>query len=166
LTLFSHDVVYSQNSFDLENNLGVELFRAGKISEAKTHFEKSINLQQNWWFPYNNLGAVYQQEGDLAKARALYEKSIEKGNYFLAHENLAFIVLKEEEPEEAIKIINQSLAVLPYNFRLWTALTLAYYKGEQFEKAEELARKLYASSPNNQTRGLLEAILNRKKIEF
>jgi len=166
LTLFSHDVIYSQNSFDLENNLGVELFRVGKIKEAKTHFEKSISLQADWWFPYNNLGAVYQQEGDLKKARELYEESIGKGNYFLAHENLAFIVLKEEEPEAAIKIINQSLAVLPYNLRLWTALTLAYYKNEQFEKAEELARKLYASSPNNQTRGLLEAILNRREINF
>lgn len=166
LTLFSHDVVYSQNSFDLENNLGVELFRVGKIDEAKTHFEKSINLQPGWWFPYNNLGAVYQQEGDLTKARALYEKSIEKGNYFLAHENLAFIVLKEEEPEEAIKIINQSLAVLPYNLRLWTALTLAYYQDKQFGKAEELARKLYSSSPSPQIRGLLEAIINRKEIEF
>jgi tetratricopeptide (TPR) repeat protein len=166
LTLFSHDVVYSQNSFDLENNLGVELFRAGKISEAKTHFEKSISLQPGWWFPYNNLGAAYEREGDLKKARELYEKSIEKGNYFLAHENLAFIVLREEKPEEAIRIINQSLAVLPYNLRLWTALTLAYYKDEQFEKAEELARKLYASSPNSQTGGLLEAILNRKEINF
>jgi len=166
LTLFSHDVVYSQNSFDLENNLGVELFRTGKIQEAKTHFEKSISLQVDWWFPYNNLGAVYQQEGDLKKARELYEESIEKGNYFLAHENLAFVVLETEEPKKAIEIIQKSLSSLPYNLRLWTALTLAYYQDKQFEKAEELARKLYSSSPNNQTRGLLEAILNRKEIEF
>jgi hypothetical protein len=166
LTLFSHDRVYSQNSFDLENNLGVELFRVGKIKEAKTHFEKSISLQPDWWFPYNNLGAVYQQEGDLKKARELYEESIEKGNYFLAHENLAFVVLKTEEPKKAIEIIQKSLNSLPYNLRLWTALTLGYYQDEQFEKAEELARKLYSSSPNNQTRGLLEAILNRKEINF
>jgi len=166
LTLFSHDVIYSQNSFDLENNLGVELFRVGKINEAKTHFEKSINLQPDWWFPYNNLGAVYQREGDLGKARELYEKSIGKGNYFLAHENLAFVVLKTEEPKKAIEIIQKSLNSLPYNLRLWTALTLAYYQDEQFKKAEELARKLYSSSPNNQNRGLLEAILNRKEINF
>jgi len=166
LTLFSHDIQYTPDSFDLNNNLGVELFRAGNLEKAKPYFERSIELEPKWWTPYNNLGAVYQQERDLKKARELYEKSIEKGNYFLAYENLAFIVLKEEEPEEAIKIINQSLTVLPYNLRLWTALTLAYYQDEQFEKAEELARKLYSSSPTPQTRSLLEAIINRKKIEF
>jgi len=166
LTLFSHDVQYAPDSFDLNNNLGVELFRAGNQEEAKPYFERSIELEPKWWTPYNNLGVIYEREGDLKKARELYEKAIENGNYFLAHENLAFIVLKEEESEEAMKIINQSLAVLPYNLRLWTALTLVYYKDGQFEKAEELARKLYSSSPSNQTRGLLEAILNRKKIEF
>jgi len=166
LTLFSHDIQFTPDSFDLNNNLGVELFRAGKIKEAKPYFERSIELEPKWWTPYNNLGVFYEREGDLGKAREFYEQAVENGNYYLAHENLAFIVLKEEEPEEAIKIINQSLTVLPYNLRLWTALTLVYYKGEQFEKAEELARKLYASSPNNQTRGLLEAILNRKEIEF
>ncbi len=166
LILFSHDVVYSQNSFDLENNLGVELFRVGKINEAKIHFEKSIRLQSNWWFPYNNLGAVYEQEGDLKKARELYEQSIEKGNYYLAHENLAWIVLREEEPKKAIKIIGKSLALRPYNLRLLTALTLAYYRDGQFDKAEEVARRLHSLSPSNQTRGLLEAILKRQPIEF
>ncbi len=166
LTLFSHDIQYAPDSFDLNNNLGVELFRVGNLEEAKPYFERSIELEPKWWTPYNNLGVIYEREGDLEKAKELYEKAIENGNYFLAHENLAFIILREEKPEEAIRIINQSLAVLPYNLRLWTALTLAYYKDEQFEKAEELARKLYASSPNNQTRGLLEAILNRQPIEF
>jgi len=166
LTLFSHDIQFTPDSFDLNNNLGVELFRVGRLEEAKPYFERSIELEPKWWTPYNNLGVIYEREGDLSKARELYEKAIENGNYFLAHENLAFIVLREEKPEEAIKIINQSLAVLPYNLRLWTALTLVYYKDEQFEKAEEMARRLYSSSPNNQTRGLLEAILNRQLIEF
>ncbi len=135
LTLFSHDIQYAPDSFDLNNNLGVELFRAGKLNEAKPYFERSIELEPKWWTPYNNLGAIYEREGDLEKAREFYEKAIENGNYYLAHENLAMIVLREEEPEEAIRIIEESLSVLPYNLRLWTVLTLVYYKDEQFEKA-------------------------------
>lgn len=166
LTLFSHDIQLAPDSFDLNNNLGVELFRADQIKEAKPYFERSIELEPKWWTPYNNLGVIYEREGNLEKAREFYEKAIENGNYYLAHENLAFIVLREEEPEEAIRIINQSLVVLPYNLRLWTALTLVYYQDEQFDEAEKLAGRLYSLSPNSQTRSLLEAIVNRKEIEF
>jgi hypothetical protein len=41
LTLYSRDILYSRNSFDLENNLGVELFRKGDIDNARMHFKKS-----------------------------------------------------------------------------------------------------------------------------
>jgi len=166
LTLFNHDIAYSKNSFDLENNLGAELFRVGRIEEAKNHFEKSISLMPEWWFPYNNLGAVYEREGDLKKARELYEKSIEKGNYYLAHENLSFIVLKEEKPKEAIGIIKKSLAARPYNAKILTALAVAYYKDGQYLEAEKVARRLFSLNPSPQSLNLLEAIIQRKPIEF
>jgi len=166
LVLFSHDIAYSKNSFDLENNLGVELFRVGRVEEAKNHFEKSISLMPEWWFPYNNLGAAYEREDDLKKARELYEKSIEKGNYYLAHENLAFVVLKEEEPKKAIEVIKESSTVLPYNLKILTALAIAYYKDGQYLEAEKVARRLFSLSPSPQSLNLLEAITNRKPIEF
>jgi hypothetical protein len=115
LTLFSHDIGYSHDAFDLENNLGVELFRVGKIEEAKTHFEKSIELQPKWWFPYNNLGAVYQRKGDLRKAEELYRKAIENGDYYLAYENLAGILLKQERWDEAAVFLEEAVRKFPEN---------------------------------------------------
>jgi len=40
LSLFSHDVK-KDSSFDLQNNMGVELFRAGKFDQAKKYFENN-----------------------------------------------------------------------------------------------------------------------------
>jgi hypothetical protein len=123
LRLFGADIGYAQNSFDLENNYGVELMRVGRVEEAKIHFERSMELAPKWWTPPNNLGVVYQRMGDNEKAKELYRRSIENGEYFLAYENLAAILVREEDPEAAT-VVEEGLRRFPYNR---TLLELAYY---------------------------------------
>ena len=125
LTLFSHDIKYAATSFDLQNNLGVELFRVGKIEEAKPHFEKSIELQPLWWTAYNNLGAVYQRKGDFEKAKQLYRLSITNGDYYLAYENLAVLIFNTEDRTKTIEFLNSALKKLPHNPKLQQLLILA-----------------------------------------
>ena len=74
--LYGHDIRYTKgDNANLENNYGVELFRAGNIAEAKAHFERSVALMDDWSVSQNNLGAVYEKEGDLEKAKAYYQRS-------------------------------------------------------------------------------------------
>ncbi|MGB9706891.1 MAG: tetratricopeptide repeat protein [Microgenomates group bacterium] len=164
LVLFGHDIKFNQQAFDLENNYGVELFRAGKIAEAKSHFEKSIELQPNWWISFNNLGVVYEREGDVQKARQLYQKSIANGDYYLAYENLAFLMLKTEDLGETIEFIEGALKKLPLNFRLRTALVVAHYRNNNYNEALLEAKRLFQLNPTLETRQLLEAIIRREKI--
>ncbi|MCL4398129.1 hypothetical protein M1403_03875 [Patescibacteria group bacterium] len=127
LTLYSHDINLSPNAFDLENNLGVELFRAGRIEEAKPHFEKSVELSPKWWTNWNNLGAVYEQEGNLDLAAQDYRKSIDNGQYYLAYQNYAGILIKEKKYTEAKEFLEkEALPRLPNNARL-QELWLAVY---------------------------------------
>lgn len=115
LTLYGQAIKNSPPSYELENNYGVELFRNDQISEAKPHFEKSIELQPRWWFAYNNLGAVYQRSGDIEKAEELYKKSIERADYYLAYENLAIIFLNKKDPEKTNTFVKSALAKFPQN---------------------------------------------------
>lgn len=115
LTLFSNDITYARNAFDLENNFGVELMRVGRVDEAKTHFERSMELSPKWWTPPNNLGVIYQRSGDLEKAISLYRLSIENGDYFLAYENLAVVLIQQERYEEAAEVVEAGLKRFPYN---------------------------------------------------
>jgi protein O-mannosyl-transferase len=123
LTLYGSDVRFAQQSFDLENNYGVELMRAGRADEAKIHFERSMELSPYWWTPPNNLGVVYQRQGDLEKAKELYRLAISNGDYFLAYENLAAILVQEDDPE-AVVVVEAGLARFPYNRNL---LEMAFY---------------------------------------
>ncbi len=124
LTLYGHDIQYSKNSYELENNYGVELFRNGQIDQAKAHFEKSIELVPDWPFPHNNLGATEESFGNLEKAEQEYKKAIEHSDYYLAYENLARLLIKMEKYEEAEAFIKKSLLKLPQNINLQQMLLL------------------------------------------
>lgn len=119
LILFSHDIKISKNAFDLENNLGVELFRVKKFDGAKIHFERSTQLAPNWWTNWNNLGVVYEKKGDLNKAKQYYQKAIDNGDYYLAYENLAIILIKQKKFKEAQGFLEKdALLKFPNNERL------------------------------------------------
>ncbi|MCR4328324.1 MAG: tetratricopeptide repeat protein [Patescibacteria group bacterium] len=120
LSLFGHDAQITENSFDLENNYGTELFRVGRFAEAETHFEKSIALQPAWAISRNNLGAIYSHKGDTAHAEEEYRASIAIGNYYLAYENLAGLLIREKRFDEARTLVAQALQVLPSNKNLIT----------------------------------------------
>ena len=132
LTLFSHDIAISQNAFDLENNLGVELFRAGQFEAAKPHFETSIKLAPYWWSNYNNLGAYYNRRGNLVQAEKLYKKAIANSDYYLAYINLAGILLRQEKFEEAQQFLEQeALPRFPHNPELLKFWQYAQMKQNQ-----------------------------------
>ncbi len=119
LTLYRHDINLSPNAFDLENNYGVELFRHGDLADAKVHFIRSTELSPQWWTNWNNLGVIYEREGNPAEAAEDYRKAIDNGNYYLAYENYAAILLKTGKNAQAREFLEkEALPRLPFNVRL------------------------------------------------
>ncbi len=166
LTLFAHDNRISQNSFDLENNLGVELFRKGEIEEAKVHFQKSIDLQPKWYFAHNNLGAVYEREKNYSAAKAQYQKTLEYGDYYLAHENLAEILLFHESTSSAQLSIQNSLKKLPNNPKLWLLLALADYQLGKKDEALMAAKNSYLLQPTQQSYYVISRLEQNQPLQF
>ncbi|MDP3888438.1 MAG: hypothetical protein Q8Q24_00185 [bacterium] len=166
LTLYGHDIKINGQAFDLENNYGVELFRIGKVEEAKGHFERSIFLYHKWWFAYNNLGAVYERENDLKKAGDLYRKSISYSDYYLAYENLAWIMLKTSPLPESLKFIQEAVSKFPENSKLIAGLALAYYQGKNMAEAEKYAQRAVTLEPSNSNINLLRLIMSKKEIKW
>jgi protein O-mannosyl-transferase len=167
LTLFSHDIKYVQGSFDLENNLGVELFRVERTPEAKTHFVNSTKIAPFWWTNWNNLGAVEEREGRFSEAKLYYQKAIDNGHYYLAYENLAKIYLTHDQDyQKAYDFSTESLKTLPSNGNLWLIKALSSYKLEKSEEALVAAQNAYLLNPNAQTLELLNRLKLNKPVEF
>ena len=119
LSLFSHDIKLTAHTFDLENNFGVALFRSGKINEAEIHFNKSIELAQDWWVNWNNLGAVYEKKGNFLKSENCYLHALKNGDYYLAYENYAGILIRQKKYLEAKQFVwEKALPKFPYNQKL------------------------------------------------
>jgi hypothetical protein len=118
LTLYSHDAQIMQNSFDLENNLGVELYRVDQMSDAKEHFTKSTMISPTWWTNWNNLGVVVEDEGELDIALSHYKKAIDNGNYYLAYGNYGRVLIKQKKFVEAKNFVQNSLKLYPTNSTL------------------------------------------------
>lgn len=164
LSLYSNDINISKASFDLENNLGVELYRIGKIPEAKTHFQNSISLQPKWHYAYNNLGAVYQSEKDYQNAEMYYKKTLELSDYFLAHENLANLALIQGDFEKAKQRSEESLKKLPQNPNLWTILTISSYKLGDKELSLKAAENAFYLKPTRQNQTIYYRIKEGQEL--
>ena len=166
-TLYSADIKVNPESFDLSNNVGVELFRVGQKDEAKFYFEKSIGLQPKWHFAYNNLGVVYDDKGELQKAEELFKKTLENSDYHLAHINLCRLyTIKMKDFQKAEESCDLSARKLPDNLQLWFYLAIAKYQNNKQAEALQLAQALVQRAPSNETKYVLEKISKKEKLEF
>lgn len=167
LTLYGTDVQISKDSFDLENNFGVELYRAGRFEEAEARFVKSTKLAPHWWTNWNNLGALYERYGEYQKAKEYYQKAIDNGGYYLAYENLASILLfRNNDPLKAKQFSENSLQKLPLNSKLWLILAISEYQLGNTQKALEASRRAYAISPTQQTYYVYSSLSQNLPLEF
>lgn len=166
LTLYAQDIKFAPESFNLQNNYGVELYRKGNIKEAKIHFQKSIDLAPFWWTNWSNLGVMYEVEGDATKAAELYQKAIDKGDYYLAHENRAKVMLYTFGAKEGKKAAEESLKKLPNNSNLWLSLAIAEYQLGNKDEALLAARYSFMLSPNEQNYYVISILEQGLEIEF
>lgn len=141
LTLYSHDIVANPDAFDLTNNYGVALYRAGRTQEALAAFQHSVEIAPYWWTNWNNYGALLEQQAATEEARQAYQKAIDNGEYYLAYENQARLLLRND-PAAAITFVETALPKLPYNQTLWLVYITALENTGRHEDALQIAGSL------------------------
>ncbi len=105
--LFSAEIDRLPDSFVVQNNYGVQLFKHGDLEGAERHFRASTELAPNWTVNWNNLGAVYSRRGNLDKAIECYKQSIEHGKYDMAYENYVKALVTQNRAQEALTFVNE-----------------------------------------------------------
>lgn len=165
LTLYQHDIQVSQDSFDLQNNLGNELYWLGRYDEAQTHLEQSVELAPTWWGNWNNLGNVYLARKEYAKAKTLYLRAIVNNeNFDTAYNNLAYVMLLNNEPQGAKQLITSAIQKFPDKPRFILLLAIAENQLGNLREAEraiEFARQAY---PGKLTESVYAQIKNREPV--
>jgi tetratricopeptide (TPR) repeat protein len=77
-------------------------------------------LAPYWWVNWNNLGAIYEREKNYKKAAEYYQKSVNNGQYYLAYENLAkILVFHSNDKKKTEEFLNEAINLFPKNENLW-----------------------------------------------
>jgi len=116
-TLAQHDKDYDVDGFQVAINYGMGLADQGRLDEAIEWWEKSIEMNPEYWVAYNNLGTAYLDKGEPERAKEYFLKVIELSNSALGWENLAVLYWQENDPS-LIQTLQQGLQYYPGNQKL------------------------------------------------
>lgn len=171
LTLFTHDIRYSDN-FDIENNLGSEYENRLNFTKAIPYLKRSVVMRP---FEYNllNLAISYEATGNTKEANTDF-RLIENDNtygMFQPHRHdlkfyngYALFLVFYEKNSSAIPLILNGLHDYPNTPSLWFYLALAYDKAYEKQKALYAAAKAYQLAPNTENKYVYNNLQKNKAI--
>lgn len=166
LTLYTHDIRISQNSFDLESNLGVALLRAGDLQGAEIHMKKSLTLAPDLPEPLLNLGIVYEKQHDIPNAKKYYLLAAQH-NVSTGLANYAGLLLfYENDASDSAKILADNIDKYPIDQYLWLLLATAYQREGNQQLALKAAEYAYRLGNNQQSAYVYNQILNNEQVDL
>ena len=165
LTLFSHDVMYSNESSVLHAGLGYELDTQQRYNEAELHLLKAIELDPKDSMSWNKLGNHYMQTGKIEKAKEAYLTAIKNGTYYKPYQALALYLFIYDTPETAEKFARWSLQRFPTNGTLWQYYALIENSLGNKKEARKAAKKAVMYLPNEWTQMIYERLSQNQSLE-
>ena len=99
-------------NFELLNIYALILFKLERYEESIGQWNKTIQMNPNFYFGYNNLGNVFLLKKDLTEALKNYEKAIEiKSDYYQAIFNKGNVFFELNEFQKALKCYDQVISL-------------------------------------------------------
>ncbi len=164
LNLYSVDSKTTK-SYLLEHSLGYELMELKRMPEAFDHLLLSVDYYQTP-FNTNSLGVYYYKVGNNNNAERWFEKSISNGDYFLAYQNLANLLLEKEDYKKASVVLKKAIKIFPKNAKFYHQLSVAEYKNGNRERAFEAAAEAFNLSPTDENEYVFHRLLEGKDLNI
>ena len=136
---------YKSNA-DGHHNFGFALVKTGRVDEAITQFQRSLEMKGDYAEAHQYLGLAFQQKGRMDEAIAHYQRALQLNpDYTDAHINLGNALLQTGRVDEAIPHFQKALEMKPNYAETHNSLGNALLqKGRvdeaivQFQKAVEI----------------------------
>ncbi len=150
LSVWSDAVAKRPNNARGHNMLAWELYRLGRLQEARFHYSESARIRPNFPEVRNNLGAVLLQQGQLDEAIASLSEAIRLDpNYAKAHRLLAVALDRKGRSREAIEHYSEALRLVPGDADLYSNLAWALHREGRLEDAVAQYSKSLRFRPNH-----------------
>jgi protein O-mannosyl-transferase len=114
VSLYTDIVAKSPNKARPHNNLGDALKKAGRLSEAGSHFERALELQPAYPDALNNLATIYNSSGRRYEAMQLLSQTlILDPNHLQARSNLAISYYEQGLFDESVRHYERIVEIAP-----------------------------------------------------
>lgn len=111
-------------------------------SEVIAEYQKAATLDSNYPALMFRLGFMLSRAGRLTEAKEAYLKAIElDGQFALAHRAVGQVFLSLGDPSAALRHLKRAADLMPKDGATYTALTQAYGRLGQTERAAEALEK-------------------------
>jgi serine/threonine protein kinase/tetratricopeptide (TPR) repeat protein len=117
------------------SGLALAFQRLNKLDDAEKTYQRVISLRPQYPPGYKLLGAFYLRQAQPVKAAEMFSRMVELApDSYPAYSNLAAALLYQARYEDAIKPLQQSIAIRPTYFA-YTNLGTAYLRLRRFSDA-------------------------------
>jgi len=128
----------------------VSLHRAGRLEEAKAHYQALLSLQPEAADIIHLLGLVYFQLKDYAAAEPLLRQAIAlQGNVADFHFNLGAMLLEQGRHQEAEAVFRQASQLKPYDGEILNNLAVSLASQRRHGEAEDVLQRALKLLPDD-----------------
>lgn len=139
---FGADEKKIRSDYQLSFYAGIMKSREGMYKEAIMYFKMALELFPGFAGAMYNLGNAYYNSSDMENAELYYRKLIDLNRaYVPAYNNLALIEKRNQNYEEAIKLLLEAEKYNPGLLEVNYNLAEAFYLSGNMEKSAEYLRK-------------------------
>ncbi len=114
IRLYKHTVNVTADNDIMHYNLGVLLYREGKIAQAMTHWREALKIDPGQSPIHKNLGVLLAQQGKPDEAISHFRQSLSiNPNMIDVRYNIAYILTKQGKIDQAVEEYREILRINP-----------------------------------------------------
>jgi len=148
LSLWNDAVAKSPLSARAHDNLGLAWMGIKKYDLALDEFNKTLDINPQYYLAYYNAGVIYQLQGDLERARWAYEESLKiSPGYFRSYYNVGIVYKKIGALDKAVSSYEKAIALDPRHPFVYNNLGVILIDKGELKKAEAVFIRAIGINP-------------------
>ncbi|MEI7429601.1 MAG: tetratricopeptide repeat protein [Betaproteobacteria bacterium] len=151
INAFEKTRIYSLNSADTQNGIGLQLIYLGAYREAERCLQRALALMPEYAFAHSNLGKLRERQKRYKDAETSCRRAIElQPDLAPLYTNLGAILNLQKDYEAAEVVIRKAIELDAKSSEAWSNLGSALHGLKRYEAAEAVCHKaieLDAGSP-------------------
>ena len=148
-TLLRHALQVTKDNWIAQNNLGLFLWRSGRVQEAIEHYEQALQLKPYYAEAHHNLGLALTQAGKLPEAIQHFEQVVRiKPDSAEAHRRLGLALQQAGHLPEAVGQFEQTLRINPDSAETHNDLGNALLQAGKLKNATEQYQQALDTDPD------------------